>query len=184
MSLGFSHPFQRKTAPDSSASSSVGAGTGRAESHRAAVQPQEGIQRQRLCDGAEPLPPLAKTAAQGYFRPSCVRLLTCTICSCKSQSISTFLNCWNAFLNTVIYLQKNLEHTPLPMPRSTNCHPLPTPHQLTLHREGRKPPLEPQQKAIVHKPLDKNFYFFLMTLNTTATRGKNMIHRRHQTSVS
>lgn len=91
----------------------------------------------------------------------------------NSQSISTFLNCWKVFLNTVIYPQKNREHAPSPPQYriSTNCHPRPDPTNLPTQEEEETAfkACNRQPQYICHK---KNFYFSLMTLNTTATREK------------
>lgn len=123
--------------------------------------------------GLSHLPSLQKQQHRGISGFPCVRLLTCTICSCKSQSISTFLNCWKAFLNTVIYPQKNREHAPSPPQYciSTNCHPRPDPTNLPTQEEEETAfkACNRQPQYICHK---KNFYFSLMTLNTTATREK------------
>lgn len=112
------------------------------------------------------------------FQALCVRLLTCTIWSCKSQSISTFLNCWNAFLSTVIYPQKNREQAPSPSQNHIllNAATLPNPTERPTQRKAKSPP--PETDGHSTYATDKNFYFFLMTLNTTATRGKNMIKKK------
>lgn len=141
--------------------------------------------RNRMPNGAAWSSPSAKTAAQCISGSANVRLLTCTICSCKSQSISTFLSCRNAFLNTVIYPQKSREQAPPSQNHvllSTATLPYPT--QRPTQRKAQNPPPKPETDGHSTYATDKNFYFFLMTLNTTATRGKSSLKkRRHQTSV-
>ena len=138
--------LSKEECPSSSASSSVNAGAGGRATEGSC--PATGRNSpQGLCDGAEPSPPLQKQERRDILGSLCVRLLTCTICSCRSQSISAFLNCWNAFLNTVIYPQKNWEHTPSP----PQCHvlltaaPSHTPPSY-LCREGRNPPPEADRR--------------------------------------
>lgn len=126
-------------------------------------------------EGLSHLPPLQKQEHSDISGAAYVRLLTCTICSCKSQSISEFFNCWNAFLNTVIYPQKNKEQAPSPSQNHIllNASPLPYPTNLpTQKRKANNPPPNPETDGYSTYATDKNFYFFLMTLNTTATREK------------
>ena len=127
---------------DSSASSLISSGSGETDTEVNHIAVGRTV-RQRLCDGAEPSPPLQKQHSDisGFLY---VRLLTCTICSCRSQSISTFLNCWNAFLNTVIYPQKNREHAPSPPQYHNLLTATPAQTPLTYPRKrGRNPPSKP-----------------------------------------
>lgn len=164
---------------DGSASSLIRANSGVAEAQRSNTNMGRNARR-CLSDQAEPFSPLQKQQPSDISGSPHVRLLTCTICSCKSQSIPTFFSCRNAFSNTVIYPKRIGARTPAsPAPRSTNCHPLLYPTNLPT-QGGRNPPSKPATDGHSTYATDKNFYFFLMTLNTTATREKTMI-KRHQT---
>lgn len=59
----------------------------------------------------------------------------------------------------------------LPVPHSTSCHPLPYP--LSCPRKGGRDPPKPVTDGHSTYATDKNFYFFLMTFNTTAMREKH-----------
>lgn len=137
-------------------------------------EPWEGMQGTACPMMLRGLLPLQKQQHSGISSSANVRLLTCTICSCKSQSISTFLSCRNAFLNTVIYPQKSREQAPPSQNHvlllSTATLPYPT--ERPTQRKAQNPPPKPETDGHSTYATDKNFYFFLMTLNTTATRGK------------
>lgn len=111
-----------------------------------AIQPEEGMRGNDACVmGPSHQAPLQKQQHGDISGSPYVRLLTCTIWSCKSQSISTFLNYWNAFLNTVIYPQKNRAHTPSPSLYHVLLTAAPSHTPLTyLCKEGRNPLSKPE----------------------------------------
>lgn len=110
--------------------------------------------------------PLQKQQHRDISGSPSVRLLTCTICSCKSQSIPTFLNCWNAFLSTVIYPQKNREQALSPSQNHIllNAATLPCPTKRPTQRKAKSAPPKPGTDGHSTYATDENFYFFLMTL--------------------
>lgn len=124
-------------------------------------EPWEGMQGIACLMVLHGLPPLQKQQHSGISGSANVRLLTCTICSCKSQSISTFLSCRNAFLNTVIYPQKSREQAPPSQNHvllSTATLPYPT--ERPTQRKAQNPPPSPKQTATVHMPLTRTFISF------------------------
>ena len=97
----------------------------------------------------------------------------CPTCSCRPQSRSASVHGWNAFLNTVIYPPENTEHAPLPPQHHVLLIATPSHIPLTcLRKGGRNLPSKPVADGHSTYATNENFYFFLMTLNTTATREK------------